>query len=117
MIRVRVLAGLTLSAMSAAAFGCDVPKLVVIPDAENVPGHEQEINDSVSDYMTDMQAYTDCIKRELEAAGGDDAPELLRKLLITRNNAAVAEADVVLKWLQQNVGDTAGGPPAPKTRQ
>jgi hypothetical protein len=117
MIRVRVLAGLTLTLMSAAAFGCDIPKLVVIPDAENVAGHEKEINDAVTDYMTAMQTYTDCIKQELDSAGGDDAPELTRKLLVQRNNAAVAEADVVLKWLKQSVGgDASAGPPAPKQR-
>ena len=51
-----------------------------------------------------MQTYTACIQAELAAAGGDAAPELVKRMLVSRNNAAVAEAEFMMKLFTENVG-------------
>jgi hypothetical protein len=57
-----------------------------------------------------MLAYVDCIKAEIEAAGGEDSPRLLQALLVTRNNVAVAEVKAVMDLYAVRVGplDAAG---------
>jgi hypothetical protein len=55
-------------------------------------------------YFTGMQAYAACIQAELLAAGGDDAPDLVKKVLVSRNNTAVAEAEFMMKLFTDNVG-------------
>ncbi|HZF29889.1 MAG TPA: hypothetical protein VE907_12265 [Gammaproteobacteria bacterium] len=59
----------------------------------------QAVQQEVGAYFEAMKAYTACLQAELVVAGGDDAPRY-RAALINRNNAAVAEAEVVLKVLE-----------------
>jgi len=61
-----------------------------------VPGPEmQQTLDDLQSYLTAMQAYVECVRAELDAAGGDAAPQPLRGLLVRRNNVAIAEAQAV----------------------
>ena len=53
-------------------------------------------------YVEGIRAYTACVKAELAAAGGDAAPESLRRSVL-RNNAAVAEARAVLAMFGERV--------------
>ncbi|HEY8518605.1 MAG TPA: hypothetical protein VIN61_00885 [Gammaproteobacteria bacterium] len=89
-----------------AGFACENPPLVQIPRGE-LGGREQEVHDAFERYYRAIEAYTACIKAELEALGGDDAPPLVKALLVQRHNAAVAEADAMLKLYNAAFGGEA----------
>ena len=102
-----------------AAAGCENPPLVLIPAAETLSKKEQERKkeqekaaEAMQKYSNAMQAYVACIQEELKAAGGDNAPELTKKVLVARNNAAVAEFEAVDKWYKASAGAGQVGPPA-----
>ena len=99
-----IICGGILSSIAGSALACDLPKLVIIPEKEQVAGKEAEIRAAASAYFTAMQAYTACIQAELVGAGGDAAPAILKQILVSRNNAAVAEAEFVMKLFTDNVG-------------
>jgi hypothetical protein len=90
--------------VSGIGFACEMPSLVMIPPKEQAVGKEAEIASAVTKYRQEMELYTNCVKAELEAAGGDNAPPLTRKVLVTRNNTAVAEVQAVLKAYSENIG-------------
>lgn len=99
----RVAYGFLLVCSSAAA--CDVPTLAVIPES---------IGDDVANVLVDVRrysdatvAYTDCLKAELEDAGGDAAPASVRSVLIARNNLAVDEHKAVTDLYAERVGPLA----------
>jgi len=93
------------AAMSAHA-GCEQPPLVLIPAAEEIEGNESQIVGDVEAYFLAMQEYVNCIRAELDSAG-DDASELYRRVLVQRNNLAVAEAEAVQRWLISRYPDAA----------
>jgi hypothetical protein len=103
------------SAAASTAYACDLPKLVAIPPKDQVAGKEAAIRAAASTYFMQMQAYTACVQAELQAAGGDAAPDFVKRVLVSRNNTAVAEAEFMMKLLTENVGGgaAAGGAPAP----
>src|SRR5262249_30484101 len=76
---------------AGAASGCEVPPLAAVPAAKDVGGKQKDILADVQRYHEAMTAYTDCLKKELTAAGGDGAPPLLKTILVNRYNSAVAE--------------------------
>jgi hypothetical protein len=90
--------------VSGIGFACEMPSLVMIPPKEQVAGKEGEIGAAVTKYRQEMELYTSCVKAELEAAGGDNAPPLTKSVLVRRNNVAVAEVQAVLKLYTDNVG-------------
>ena len=47
------------------------------------------------------------------AAGGDEAPDLVKRVLVSRNNTAVAEAEFMMKLFTENVG-AAPAPHGPR---
>jgi hypothetical protein len=84
------------------AVACDMPTLASIP---------ADVNDDVASVLRDVRRYSDsmvdyneCLKGELESAGGDAAPPLVRSIIITRNNYAAAEHRAVLDLYAQRVG-------------
>jgi hypothetical protein len=93
-----------LTGIAGSALACDLPKLAVIPPKDQVAGKETEIRAAASAYFTAMQAYTACIQAELAGAGGDSAPDIVKRVLVARNNAAVAEAEFMMKLFTDNVG-------------
>jgi hypothetical protein len=103
-----IVCGGLLTALAGKALACDLPKLVVIPPKDQVAGKEAEIRAAAVTYFTGIQAYTACVQAELAGAGGDDAPVVLRQVLVARNNAAVAEAQFVMKLFTDNVGPVDG---------
>lgn len=114
-----LIGGGILIGIAGNALACDLPKLAVIPPKDQVAGKEAEIRAAASAYFTAMQAYTACIQAELAGAGGESAPDLVKKVLVARNNSAVAEAEFMMKLFTDNVGAAApgvGGPPAPADR-
>lgn len=110
-----VSAGLVIG-VAGSALACDLPKLVPIPPKDQVAGKEAEIRLRANTYFTAMQAYAACIQQELAAAGGDAAPDLAKRILVSRNNTAVAEAEFMMKLFETNVGPAdpaaAAAPPA-----
>ena len=108
-----VLAAALLCNVGGVALACELPPLVIVPAKEAVAGKESEIREDVAKYWQAMNAYTACIKLELDAAGGDGAPSLTRAVLIRRNNAAVAEVEAVVKVFTTNVGVIESPGPSP----
>jgi hypothetical protein len=101
-----------LAGIAGNALACDLPKLAVIPAKEEVAGKEAQIRADANAYFTAMQAYTACVQGELTAAGGDGAPDLLKRVLVSRNNTAVAEAEFMMKLFTENVGPADPAAPA-----
>jgi hypothetical protein len=104
---------LGVAAMPAHA-GCDYPSLVLIPAKDKLSAKEEKkITEATHKYMDAMKAYVTCIQGELQAVGGDNAPDLYKKVLVGRNNNAVAEAEAVQKWYLARVSKAseAVGPP------
>jgi hypothetical protein len=97
-----------LAGFAGNALACDLPKLVVIPAKDQVAAKEAEIRAAAATYFTGIQAYTACVQAELVGAGGDSAPVVVRQVLVARNNAAVAEAQFVMKLFMDNVGPVDG---------
>ena len=87
-----VIGGALLMGIAGGALACELPKLAVITPKNEVAGKEAEIRTAAAAYFTAMQAYTACLQAELSAAGGESAPPLVKRALVSRNNVAVAEA-------------------------
>lgn len=105
-----IICGGILMSIASGALACELPKLVIIPAKNQVAGKEAEIRTAAGAYFTAMQAYTACIQAELAGAGGDAAPDLVKKVLVARNNTAVAEAEFMMKLFTDNVGPIAAVP-------
>jgi hypothetical protein len=105
-----IIGGGLLAGIAGSAVACDLPKLAVIPPKDQVAGKEAEIRAAASAYFTAMQAYTACIQAELAAAGGDAAPPIVKRVLVARNNTAVAEAEFMMKLFTDNVGPVEAAP-------
>ena len=103
---IHIVAGLWLGTLASTALACELPPLVVIPPKDKVGDQAGAIRDATKLYFDQMKTYTDCVQAELSAAGGDNAPIVMKTVLIARNNAAVAEADVVKKLFEASVGPT-----------
>ena len=99
-----IVCGGILTGIAGSAMACELPKVAIIPPKAQVAGKEAEIRTAASAYFAAMQAYTACIQAELAGAGGDAAPDLVKKVLVARNNAAVAEAEFMMKLFTSNVG-------------
>jgi hypothetical protein len=123
-----------------AAAGCDNPPLAMIPAThEKMSKKEQEKarekgTEAAQKYFTAMQSYVSCIQAEIKPqvpgcsqatteefneclqtqleAAGDSPSALTLKVLLARNNAAVAEAQAVQKWFTAQLGAGQAGPPA-----
>jgi hypothetical protein len=99
-----IVCGAILTGIAGNALACELPKLVAIPPKDQMAGKEAEIRAAAGTYFTAIQAYTTCLQAELTAAGGESAPTLVRQVLVARNNAAVAEAQFVMKQFTDNFG-------------
>jgi hypothetical protein len=110
----KALWGVLFVSIGSAAFACDNPPLAKVPKPEGLsPADQQRVREDVQAYFDAMRAYTACLQAELVAAGGDSAPGVLKASMVLRNNAAVAEAEVVLKLFNDYYGAAAAGPPEP----
>ena len=105
-----IICGGILTGIAGNAMACDLPKLVVIPEKDQVAGKEAEIRAAANAYFVGMQAYTACIQAELVGAGGDAAPAVLKAVLVSRNNVAVREAEFMMKLFTDNVGPAQSVP-------
>ena len=47
-----------------------------------------------------------------EDSGGEGAPDLVKRILVSRNNTAVAEAEFMMKLFTENVGAEVPAAPA-----
>ena len=105
-----IICGGILTAITGSAVACELPKIAVIPPKAQVAGKEAEIRTAAGAYFTAMQAYTACIQAELAGAGGDAAPDVVKRVLVARNNAAVAEAEFMMKLFTANLGPIGSVP-------
>ena len=105
-----IICGGILTGIAGHALACELPKIPIIPPKDEVAGKEAELRTAAAAYFTAMQAYTACIQAELAGAGGDAAPDVLKRVLVARNNTAVAEAEFMMKLFTDNVGQVEGQP-------
>lgn len=91
--------------LSSSAAACELPKLPVIP--ATIGDDVASVLRDTRRYSDELVAYTECIKGELAAAGGQAAPASLRALLVARNNQAVAEHKTVTDLYTARVGPLA----------
>jgi hypothetical protein len=97
------LCGLLLLGLNALAAACEVPRLIAIPAANDVGEGSPQLIVAMQGYVAGIKDYVACVQADLAAAGGDAAPESLRNVLIRRNNAAVGEAEAVIKLFAARV--------------
>lgn len=106
-----IICGGLFSAMAGSAVACTLPKLALIPPKDEVAGKESEVAAAMMEYSTGMDAYVGCIRAELDAAGGDNAPALIKSVLVLRNNTAVAEKEFMIKLYTEHVASAGPSPP------
>jgi hypothetical protein len=103
-MRIRRTLCVLFASCTTASLACEVPTVVEIPEAKDIKGQGNAIFARTEDYVRDMVEYVGCIKAEIDAAGGENAPPLLIGLLVARNNAAVAEVKAVMELYEERVG-------------
>jgi hypothetical protein len=92
------------SCFATAAFACDNPPMVAIPDGSVASLDEMvTAQNGVREYMATMEEYLACLNEELEA-GGEDAPSEFKSLMVTRHNSAVAEMETVAAAFNEQLG-------------
>jgi hypothetical protein len=111
-----IICGGLLAATAGTAVACTLPKLAIIPPREEVVGREAAITAAMAEYSTGMDAYVACIRAELDAAGGDNAPAIIKSVLVLRNNTAVAEKEFMIKLYNENVSAAAPAAAPPPSR-
>jgi hypothetical protein len=112
-MRLTILTGCgVLATMAGNALACTLPKLPVVPPKDQVAGKESAITLAMNEYSTSIDAYVACVRAELDAAGGEAAPDIVKRVLVTRNNTAVAEKEFMIKLYTDNVVPAAGAAPA-----
>lgn len=96
-------------AFALPALACELPKLPVIPAADEMGDRGPAVSEATAAYFAGMRDYATCIQEELAALGGEEAPASVRAVLLARANGAVAEAQAVQQLFQQRVaaGQTA----------
>lgn len=105
-----VIALLVCGAALDAHGACEQPPLVQIPPPEALEGNEDQVVADTRAYFQGMKAYVDCIRAEIDSAG-TDASELYLRMLVQRNNLAVAEAEAVQRWFNSRFPDSADAEP------
>lgn len=94
--------GIGLGCVSVVAYACDYPPLVEIPMEVEEGRRTERLREATQEYVQAMSAYTECLQAEIEALA-DNTTELHRSLLIARNNAAVAEVEVMMQVYAERV--------------
>jgi hypothetical protein len=101
-----ICAGL-LTGMAGSALACDLPKLAVIPAKDQIAGKEAAIDADTIRYLQQMIAYKACIGQEYQAAGGDNAPDVIKRVLGLRASAATDEETFMKKLYEGSMGKAA----------
>jgi hypothetical protein len=101
-----------LSGLAGVSLACELPNLAIIPPKDQIAGKEDAVRVAATAYFEAMKVYTACIQAELTAAGGDAAPTLVKRVLVSRNNTAVAEAEFMMKLYNETVSPFAALPGA-----
>jgi hypothetical protein len=100
---IRIIGGLLLSGCASVGFACQVPALMEVPTTDAIKENVQSFYTQWVAYRDGMQAFLTCTQQSLVAAGGDNAPALLKAALVRRNNAAVQEYTAVAKLYDERV--------------
>jgi hypothetical protein len=96
-----------LTGVAGNALACDLPKLAVIPPKEEVAGKEAAIEADTARYLQEITVYQACIGQEYQAAGGNDAPDIIKRVLGLRAQAATEEESFVKKLYESSMGKPA----------
>ena len=92
-----IILGGIMSSVAGVSLACDLPKLAIVPARDQMAGKEAEVRAAAQAYFDAMTAYTTCLQAALTAAGGDAAPDLVKRVYVSRNNIAVKEAEFMMK--------------------
>ena len=101
------------ASVEGPAAACDLPPLVLIPPgtpAITSAAESDGITSATQAYYDSMVAYVQCVQAELRAAGGDDAPLLVKQVLVDRSNYAVAEVQAVVGLFKKRMGEPGARP-------
>ena len=104
----RIPAGCLALAASFVGFNafaaCENPTIIQsLPEGETATLDEMvAAQNSVKEYMTEMDTYLACLNEDIEAAG-DDAAEEFQTLMVTRYNTAVVELETVAAAFNQQL--------------
>jgi hypothetical protein len=93
--------GLVALAASAPASACELPSLPVAAAETN--GADAALVAKTQDYLAGIREYLRCTWADLDAAGGEAAPERLRSTLTTRSRFAIVEAAAVVATFNERV--------------
>jgi hypothetical protein len=102
-----IVAAVFLSATGSVALACDLPKLVAIPAKDKIGDQGPQIQQDFKAYYDAMSAYSACVQKDLDAAGGNSAHPDVKSVLVQRNNAAVKEASEMMKVYNATFGGGA----------
>jgi hypothetical protein len=102
-----------LTGIAGSALACDLPKLALLPAKDQMAGKEAAIEADTTRYLQQMVAYKACIGQEYQAAGGDNAPEVVKRVLALRATAATEEESFMKKLYETNMGKPAPSFDAP----
>ncbi len=92
------------SLLAIPALACDNPPLVAVPDGATATMEELvAVQAEVQAYMAAMEEYIGCIDAELEAGGGEDAPDLFEGLMVRRHNQGVEEMELIAEAFNEQV--------------
>jgi hypothetical protein len=96
-------------ALGLPALACELPKLPLIPAADQIGDRGPAVSEATAAYFDGMRDYASCIQQQLAAVGGEDAPASVRSVLLARASVAVTEAQAVQQLFQERVaaGQTA----------
>jgi len=92
-----IILGGILSGVAGVSLACELPKLAIIPPKDQIAAKKAEVDAALKAYFDAMTAYGACVQADLQAAGGDAAPDLVKRVLVSRNNTAAAEAQFMMK--------------------
>lgn len=108
MNRLRVLAVLAAGGFTLPAHaGCEQPAVTIIPPADQFVEQKDAVEEEKNEYFQGMYEYLQCIRAELESAG-EDASDLYKRMLVRRNDLAVAELKAVERWWDSRFPAEAG---------
>lgn len=96
---------LLLSAVSLPGLACEIPSIAVLPDEEQP---EEAVIDAFREdmiaYLGGMTEYVTCIQEEHAALSAGEAYPVALRLLVARNNLAIAEIEAMREVYEARVG-------------
>lgn len=98
------LCGLLMASWGWGALACENPPVPLIAETQDSARLTRQIERNMQRYLDGVAAYVACIQAEFQTAKSANSTPMSLTLLMRRNNAAVAEFDVVSNLFIERVG-------------